>query len=51
MGTIIPVEDISTLGDVIKNYDEIVAKMGHGMSSNNEKFCSELDEIVSDLLR
>lgn len=27
MGTIIPVEDISTLGDVIKNYDDIVAKM------------------------
>lgn len=51
MGTIIPVEDISRLGDVIKNYDEIVAKMGHEMSSNNEKFCSELEEIVSNLLR
>lgn len=51
MGTIIPVEDISTLGDVIKNYDEIVAKMGHGMSSNNEKFCSDLEEIVDDLVR
>ena len=50
-GTIIPVEDISKLGEVIKNYDEIVAKMGHGMSSNNEKFCIELEEIVSDLLR
>ena len=51
MGTIIPVEDISTLGDVIKKYDEIVAKMGHGMRSNNEKFCSELDEIVDDLVK
>ena len=50
-GIIIPVEDISKLGEVIKNYDEIVAKMGHGMSSNNEKFCIELEEIVSDLLR
>ena len=50
-GTIIPVEDISKLGEVIKNYDGIVAKMGHGMSSNNEKFCIELEEIVSDLLR
>lgn len=51
MGTVIPVDDISTLGDVIKNYDEIVAKMGHGMSSNNEKFCSDLEEIVDDLVR
>ena len=51
MGTIIPVEDISTLGDVIKNYDDIVAKMGHGMSSNNEKFCRKLEEIVDELVR
>lgn len=51
MENIILVEDISKLGNVIKNYDEIVAKMGHGMSSNNEKFCSELEEIVSKLLR
>ena len=27
MGTIIPVEDINTLGDVITNYDQIVAGM------------------------
>lgn len=51
MGTIIPVEDISKLGDIITNYDEIVASMGHEMSSNNEKFCSELEEIVDDLVR
>ena len=50
MGTIIPVEDISKLGDVIKNYDEIVAKMGHGMSSNNRKFCEELEKIVGKML-
>ena len=49
MGTIIPVEDISTLGDVIKNYDEIVAKMGHGMSSNNEKFCEKLENIAKEM--
>ena len=49
MGTIIPVEDISNLGEIIKNYDEIVAKMGNGMSSNNEKFCSELEEIVDNI--
>lgn len=51
MGTIIPVEDISKLGEVIKNYDEIVAKMGHGMSSNNEKFCKELENIVNGILK
>ena len=46
METIIPVEDISKLGEVITNYDQIVAGMGHGMSSNNEKFCNELEKIV-----
>ncbi len=51
MGTIIPVEDISKLGEVIKNYDEIVAKMGHGISSNNEKFCKELENIVDGMLK
>lgn len=50
MRTIIPVEDISDLGKIIKNYDEIVANMGHGMSSNNEKFCDELKKIVNELI-
>ena len=50
MGTIIPVEDISDLGKIIKNYDEIVANMGHGMSSNNRKFCEELEKIAGKML-
>ena len=50
MKTIIPVEDISKLGEVITNYDQIVAGMGHGMSSNNEKFCNELEKNVSDVI-
>lgn len=50
MGTIIPVEDISKLGKIITNYDKIVAGMGHGMSSNNEKFCIELEQIVKELV-
>lgn len=49
MGTIIPVEDISKLEDIIKNYDEIVAGMGHGMSSNNEKFCNDLKKIIDEM--
>ena len=60
MGTIIPVEDISNLGNVITNYDKIVAGMGHGISnnenkkvanenSNNTKFCKNLEEIVNDI--
>lgn len=49
MGTIIPVEDIETLGEVITNYDQIVAGMVHGMSSNNEKFNEELERLVEEL--
>ena len=49
MGTIIPVEDINTLGDIITNYDQIVAGMGHGMSSNNAKFNEELEKLVRSL--
>ena len=49
MGTIIPVEDIEKLGEVIAKYDEIVAGMEHGMSSNNEKFNKNLNSIVDSL--
>ena len=49
MGTIIDVEDIDTLGDIITNYDQIVAGMGHGMSSNNAKFNEELEKLVDKL--
>ena len=50
MGTIIPVEDISKLGENIVNYDEIVAEMKHEMNSNNKKFCDSLAEIVEKLI-
>lgn len=49
MGTIIPVEDIEKLGEIITNYDQIVAGMGHEMSSNNEKFNEELEKLVDKL--
>lgn len=50
MGTIIPVEDICKLSEVITNYDEIIAGMGHGMSSNNNKFCIELENCINEIL-
>ena len=49
MGTIIPVEDIEKLGEVIRDYEQIVADVGHGISSNNEKFNAEFEEIVNEL--
>lgn len=50
MGTIITIDDINDLEDTIKNYDEIVSKMNHGMSSNNEIFCEKLSEIVLEII-
>lgn len=49
MGTIIPVEDIEKLEEVITDYDQIVAGMGHGMNSNNEKFNEELEKLINGL--
>ena len=50
MGTIIPVEEITKLKDIILSYDKIVETMSHGMNSNNEKFCNELDKIVTNII-
>ncbi len=49
MGTIIRVDDIEVLGEIITNYDQIVASMGHGMKSNNEKFNKKLGMLVDKL--
>lgn len=51
MGTIIPIDDISNLGYIITNYDEIVAGMGHGISSNNKQFCEELENIIDGIIK
>ena len=48
MGTIIPVEDVDKLKDLIINYDQIVAGMEHEMSSNNAKFNKKLEKIVDE---
>ena len=50
MGTIIEVEDIGNLGEIITTYDRIVAGMGHGMSSNNKRFNEELEHVVEKLM-
>lgn len=50
MGTIILVEDIERLGEIITNYDQIVAGMRHGISSNNGQFNEDLEKLISGLL-
>jgi hypothetical protein len=50
MGTIIVVEDINKLGDVIEQYDEISSRMGKEMSSNNVQFCVDFEKIVYDMM-
>ena len=49
MGTIITVENIETLGDIIMNYDQIIDGMNHEMNSNNAKFNEELEKLVEQL--
>lgn len=50
MRTIISVEDIEKLGNIIVNYDQIITGMKHYMSSNNAKFNEELEKIVKEML-
>ena len=50
MGTIIPVEDINKLGSVITNYDEIVAGLDQTLSSNNEQFNKDFQQIVNEVM-
>lgn len=49
MGTIIAVEELDGLADIIKNYDMIISKMKSGMKSNNAKFNAEFSRIVDDM--
>lgn len=50
MGSIILVEDIAKLGNVISNYDKIIADIGNKMNSNNNKFNEEFEKIVNQLI-
>ena len=47
MGTIVVVDYIEKLGGVIENYEKI-KKEGNN-TSNNAKFCEELDSIVDEM--
>lgn len=49
MGTIIPVNEINELKQVIENYDKVVAGMPSGMKSNNQAFNQGLETIVNEL--
>lgn len=50
-GNIIVVEDVEKLEEVLENYDEIVAGMKNGHTSNNERFCKEFSNIVDEMMR
>lgn len=49
MKNIIVVEDIETLDSVIENYDKF--KMADGMTSNNDRFCTALENIVNEMFK
>lgn len=48
-GIIIVVEDVQNLGEIIRNYDELVAGMHSKIESNNASFCAELEYIVDKM--
>ena len=49
MGTIIVVEEVKKLKDIIENYNEYISHMKNGLNSNNERFNRDLSEIVNKL--
>lgn len=49
MGTIIPVEDIETLGEIIKNYDTIAAEKKGRKMSHNQIFCENFEHMIDEL--
>ena len=49
-GNIIFVEEIEQLGEIIQNYDKLVANMNNSLISNNAQFCKEIEKITLELL-
>ena len=50
MGTIIVVDDIEQLGNVIENYGEIIRSMHNRIQSNNTQFNEKFGKIVNELM-
>ena len=49
MGTIVVVENVEDLGGVIENYDNM--KIEGKNTSNNAKFCADLESIVGEMFK
>ena len=49
-GNIIVIEDVQKLGETLEKYDEIVGSMKNGLTSNNQRFCKEFENIVNQLV-
>ena len=47
---IIMIENINTLGYIIKNYNLIIAEKGKEISNNNAKFCQDLGKVVNEII-
>lgn len=50
-GTIIVIEDINELRDVITNYDQYVQNIPHDMKSNNQQFNQQLSQIIDEIMK
>lgn len=49
MRTIIVVDDLSKLGEIIANYDKSIGSMGNGLKSNNTKFNADLSVLIDEM--
>ena len=49
MGTIIVVDEVEDLKEIIEKYDNIVKKMKNSLKSNNKIFNIQLEKIVDEL--
>lgn len=49
MDTIIPVENIDDLDNILINYDKIIGKKNHNIDSNNKQFNQKFEKIVEKM--
>lgn len=49
-GTILPVEDMEELGEMIANYDLMTGSTGREVVSHNARFNEELEKIINELM-